>query len=220
MADSSVLKSDKLEQPFVYLEAPSFVQEQNENAVGARQKTRDQRSEDDDAPRLLGRGGVAYRPGEVLLNSAVLSASSVAPWPMMATTLPGGALGSDEYFTSLQYASGVTAPAACPTAGWESDGSTVDTSPEASYCDSAFPDVPTVGSRGHFTGTCKPCAFVFKAGQGGCLSGYECKFCHLCGPGEKKRRKKVWRVQRWCGPFQDGYAAPAGLPVSANPQRQ
>jgi len=46
---------------------------------------------------------------------------------------------------------------------------------------------PTIGSAGHFTGHCKPCAFV---GTKGCTSGYECTFCHLCAPGEKKRRKR------------------------------
>jgi len=47
---------------------------------------------------------------------------------------------------------------------------------------------PTIGSIGHFTGHCKPCAFVCTKG---CTSGYECKFCHLCAPGEKKRRKRA-----------------------------
>jgi len=48
------------------------------------------------------------------------------------------------------------------------------------------PELPTVGSAGHHSGICKPCAFLEK----GCTSGVECKFCHLCSPDEKKRRKK------------------------------
>lgn len=48
------------------------------------------------------------------------------------------------------------------------------------------PDCPTLGSRGHTMRMCKPCAFVLK----GCQSGQDCKFCHLCEVGEKKRRKK------------------------------
>merc|ERR1712087_895144 len=40
---------------------------------------------------------------------------------------------------------------------------------------------------------CKPCAFVFKDG---CESGANCTFCHLCAPGEKKRRKKEKRNVR------------------------
>jgi len=50
------------------------------------------------------------------------------------------------------------------------------------------PEMPTVGSSGHFLGTCKPCAFLFTKG---CGSGVDCSFCHLCPPGEKKRRQKI-----------------------------
>jgi hypothetical protein len=48
------------------------------------------------------------------------------------------------------------------------------------------PLCPTIGSRGHSHRMCKPCAFILK----GCQSGVDCKFCHLCEVGEKKRRKK------------------------------
>lgn len=58
-----------------------------------------------------------------------------------------------------------------------------------------MPPVPTVGSAGHLLGMCKPCAFVFK---GGCANGVECTFCHLCEPGEKKRRKKESKDRRRC----------------------
>lgn len=47
--------------------------------------------------------------------------------------------------------------------------------------------LPSVGSAGHAEGACRPCAFVFKKG---CDSGSQCTFCHLCPPGEKKRRMK------------------------------
>jgi len=49
-------------------------------------------------------------------------------------------------------------------------------------------EMPTVGSAGHHLGTCKPCAFAFTKG---CGSGVSCQFCHLCEPGEKKRRQKL-----------------------------
>lgn len=49
-------------------------------------------------------------------------------------------------------------------------------------------DMPTVGSAWHRLGTCKPCAFLHTKG---CGNGVECEFCHLCAPGEKKRRKKA-----------------------------
>lgn len=48
-------------------------------------------------------------------------------------------------------------------------------------------EVPTVGSLGHRTGTCKPCAFFYKQG---CGNGVQCPFCHLCDSSEKKRRQK------------------------------
>lgn len=59
-------------------------------------------------------------------------------------------------------------------------------------------ELPTVGSSGHHLGLCKPCAFLEK----GCQSGVDCKFCHLCAPDEKKRRKKEKmafrrQINRW-----------------------
>jgi hypothetical protein len=45
------------------------------------------------------------------------------------------------------------------------------------------------GSAQHSLGTCKPCAFLWKSDEG-CQNGTSCKFCHMCPPGEVKRRKK------------------------------
>merc|ERR1712146_367499 len=50
------------------------------------------------------------------------------------------------------------------------------------------PTLPSVGSIGHFAGTCRPCAH-FHRKQGGCKNGKECIFCHLCDDKEIKRRK-------------------------------
>lgn len=55
------------------------------------------------------------------------------------------------------------------------------------------PEMPTVGSAGHNHGQCKPCAFVWKGD--GCGNGVQCPFCHLCDPGEKKRRAKDKKLQ-------------------------
>lgn len=49
------------------------------------------------------------------------------------------------------------------------------------------PELPSVGSAGHARRDCKPCAFVATKG---CAIGVQCHFCHLCEPGEKKRRQK------------------------------
>jgi len=60
-----------------------------------------------------------------------------------------------------------------------------------------FPLLPTVGSAGHSSGTCKPCAFLYTKG---CGNGAQCSFCHLCPPDEKRRRQKdkqaAMRLQR------------------------
>merc|ERR1711939_255019 len=53
--------------------------------------------------------------------------------------------------------------------------------------------MPTIGSLGHQVGRCKPCAFAHTKG---CADGVNCKFCHLCEPGEKKRRRKEKLVHR------------------------
>jgi len=49
------------------------------------------------------------------------------------------------------------------------------------------PELPTVGSAGHYLAHCKPCCFVHTKG---CENGVACVFCHLCDAGEKKRRQK------------------------------
>lgn len=53
--------------------------------------------------------------------------------------------------------------------------------------------VPTVGSIDHHAGQCRPCAFVWKVP--GCGNGVDCKYCHLCDPGEKKKRQKEKKLQ-------------------------
>lgn len=50
------------------------------------------------------------------------------------------------------------------------------------------PACPTPGSKDHFCGGCTPCAW-HHCGEG-CRHGAACIFCHLCPPGEMKRRKK------------------------------
>merc|ERR1712232_1232732 len=48
-------------------------------------------------------------------------------------------------------------------------------------------EFPSKGSYGHYTGSCKPCAFLHNRG---CENGINCPFCHLCEEGEKKKRRK------------------------------
>lgn len=64
--------------------------------------------------------------------------------------------------------------------------------PSPSRASTMSTDVPTLsipseGSVFHSDGRCKPCAFFYKDG---CKSASNCKFCHLCDEGEKKRRAR------------------------------
>lgn len=52
----------------------------------------------------------------------------------------------------------------------------------------AVGSMPSVGSRSHYVGRCKPCAFFHTKG---CLQGSECSYCHLCPPHERERRKRL-----------------------------
>jgi hypothetical protein len=71
----------------------------------------------------------------------------------------------------------------------------------------------SVGSVGHEYGNCKPCAFLWKDPlQPGCQNGRDCTFCHLCPPGEVKRRKtdkkivrKMNRTYRWQNQVQGSF---------------
>eukprot|EP00435_Cladocopium_sp_Y103_P019293 s1762_g4.t1 len=45
-------------------------------------------------------------------------------------------------------------------------------------------------NKSHDTSSCRPCAFYHTKG---CQNGSQCIFCHICPPGEKKRRQKLRR---------------------------
>lgn len=57
-------------------------------------------------------------------------------------------------------------------------------------------EVPSKGSLLHSQQSCKPCAFATQTGSSSCKNGYDCQFCHLCEPGEKKRRRKTWQKNK------------------------
>ncbi|CAL1174174.1 unnamed protein product [Cladocopium goreaui] len=76
-----------------------------------------------------------------------------------------------------------------------------------------------VGSTGHHLRLCKPCAFW---NTKGCKDGKACKFCHLCEPGEKKRRKKeksayIRNISRWRQTDPPPPAAPPTRPPPGPP---
>lgn len=61
------------------------------------------------------------------------------------------------------------------------------------------PEFPSIGSLGHHKGDCKPCTFFHTRG---CENKEDCQFCHLCGPGEKKKRLKQLKAAQREATFQ------------------
>jgi hypothetical protein len=55
------------------------------------------------------------------------------------------------------------------------------------------PALPSIGSLLHYKRECKPCTFFHTRG---CENKEDCQFCHLCGPGEKKKRLRQQRAQK------------------------
>lgn len=52
------------------------------------------------------------------------------------------------------------------------------------------PPLPSRGSALHACGECKPCGFLYNDKKG-CTEGHNCRFCHLCGPDERKKRREA-----------------------------
>jgi hypothetical protein len=102
---------------------------------------------------------------------------------------PGAAMPVDEQFMQMMWVGVETTQTSRPVL------SLAEALPEAEL---GSPEMPSVGSAGHWTGTCKPCAFMAR----GCTSGVNCPFCHLCDVNEKKRRRKdkisfMRELRRW-----------------------
>eukprot|EP00933_Yihiella_yeosuensis_P034251 TRINITY_DN27768_c0_g1_i1.p1 TRINITY_DN27768_c0_g1~~TRINITY_DN27768_c0_g1_i1.p1 ORF type:complete len:422 (+),score=107.71 TRINITY_DN27768_c0_g1_i1:33-1268(+) len=57
------------------------------------------------------------------------------------------------------------------------------------------PRIASLGSADHGRGSCRPCAWLYKSAEG-CRHGQNCEYCHLCPPGELKRRKREKLVMR------------------------
>mmetsp|Transcript_51822 Transcript_51822/g.149437 ORF Transcript_51822/g.149437 Transcript_51822/m.149437 type:complete len:554 (-) Transcript_51822:142-1803(-) len=79
--------------------------------------------------------------------------------------------------------------------------------------------LPSRGSVGHATGTCKACAHNWK--PGGCAKGYDCTFCHACDEDDFKRRRKeklsrikAEKVKRRSSEFDGGGSVSETSPVS------
>ena len=78
----------------------------------------------------------------------------------------------------------------------------------------------SMGSEGHRSGTCRPCAHVWK--PSGCSKGRDCEYCHECGREEFLKRKSESRRKAalkaklkkrdgsFCGAYGGGEALPCG----------
>merc|ERR1719235_2601947 len=55
------------------------------------------------------------------------------------------------------------------------------------------PALPSIGSLLHHKRECKPCTFFHTRG---CENKEDCQYCHLCGPGEKKKRLRAQRAAK------------------------
>jgi hypothetical protein len=102
---------------------------------------------------------------------------------------PGAAMPVDEQFMQMMWVGVETTQTSRPVL------SLAEALPEAEL---GSPEMPSVGSAGHWNGICKPCAFMAR----GCTSGVNCPFCHLCDVNEKKRRRKdkisfMRELRRW-----------------------
>jgi len=99
----------------------------------------------------------------------------------------------------------------------EEDLRQLEPSQSAEKCGSEAKSNFSVGSAGHAARRCKPCAFYHA--DKGCANGQNCTFCHLCEPGEKKRRQKQkWeRKRRFMQNRQAAAAAAAVTAVAASP---
>lgn len=117
---------------------------------------------------LGGEAAKAYSPGEVLAKTAETS---------VAVALDIQSNGSTADIADAVPASPEQGPAYVPEHS--------DVNPDPKF---KLNELPSIGSLGHDTGDCKPCAFF---NTKGCGNEKSCKFCHLCDPGEKKRRLKI-----------------------------
>lgn len=68
----------------------------------------------------------------------------------------------------------------------------------------------SLGSTGHYDGTCKPCYFVSRSG---CTKGKDCRYCHLPHSKSSRRPKPCKRSrERYRSIYREIEADPNGLP--------
>jgi hypothetical protein len=103
-----------------------------------------------------------------MMSAGALVAPSPPPPPLAPPLMPNG-------------------PGACPSTIAPAFLAEPPTPPPPAGPAPGDAELPSAGSDGHDQGRCKPCAFFHTKG---CGNGVLCSFCHLCEPGEKKKRHK------------------------------
>lgn len=147
--------------------------------------------------------------------SEAFKAPGLAPPPGLSLVAPHAAALSPPPGLPPPSWSGSSSPWKQHSCGTSETGSTVDATeapPSPLIAPSVKPEdldealaiaaavaagVPSAGSVGHHLGLCKPCDFV---DRGFCRAGAGCRFCHICGPEERRRlklqRRKLARAVR------------------------
>lgn len=145
------------------------------------------------------------------ISSCTASTADEEPLPSSNSTTAD----TEESAAALSLGSRLLAEVMSKRIGGEKGG--VEGMPEGiSAALTSWAEQISAGSKDHLRGTCKPCAF---AAKGSCENGASCSFCHICGPGEKKRRMKA-RSRRWKGGAWDmPWQVDAGCgPQTGDPQ--
>lgn len=122
------------------------------------------------------------RPRAVLRLSDAISAPGQVPIRLADELVCSGSAGG---FSSQKF--GCSSYCESSSASVGSAELTAEVEPARPHLVLGTPELPSRGSTLHHWGVCKPCAFMY---QEGCQNGLDCQFCHLCEPGERKRRKK------------------------------
>lgn len=109
--------------------------------------------------------------------------ASFAPAPMMPPTSASRGLLVGCQFEPTFY--GVQQPP-----GLSLPSSNEPATPPPAYASPGSEELPSIGSARHSDRLCNPCSF---SNVTICKQEFLCTFCHLCEPGERKRRKKERR---------------------------
>ena len=119
-------------------------------------------------------GEIKRRKGELKQKKAEAAGAAGPEIPAAESTAGAAACGGPT----------VPPPSAAPCLDLTEEGL-----PPAPSWTASDPALPSIGSRLHGSGQCKPCAWFWKAE--GCRNESACGHCHLCPMGEAKARKQA-----------------------------